>query len=119
MAVGIAQSIITEGICDEIAFNIMNLESPKDMWEKLKSVCTEVSQGVVYSILQELFNYPKINKPKGYDKPVMQIISEVRYLCKRLRTAMAPGRGLWDTIAIVIALETLHDDFDTTTASLL
>ena len=49
----------------------------------------------------------------------MQIFAEVRYLCKRLRTAMTPGRDLWDTIAIVIALDTLHDDFDTTTASLL
>ena len=32
---------------------------------------------------------------------------------------MTPGRDLWDTIAIVIALDSLHDDFDTTTASLL
>lgn len=32
---------------------------------------------------------------------------------------MPPGCDLWDTIAIVIALDSLHDDFDTTTASLL
>lgn len=49
----------------------------------------------------------------------MQIFTEVRYLCKRLRIAMTPGRDFWDTIAIVIALDTLHNDFDTTTASLL
>ncbi len=49
----------------------------------------------------------------------MQIFAEVRYLFKRLRTAMTQGRDLLDTIAIVIALDTLHDNFDTTTASLL
>lgn len=48
----------------------------------------------------------------------MHIFAKVRYLCKRLRTATTPGRDLWDTIAIVIALDSLHDDFNTTTASL-
>ena len=32
---------------------------------------------------------------------------------------MTPGQDLWDTIIIVIALDTLHDDFDTVTTSLL
>ena len=109
MAVGIAQRIIREGVSDQIAFNIMDLKDPKEMWDKLKSICTEVGQGVVYSILQELLHYPKITKPKGYEKPVMQIFAEVRYLCKRLRKAMTPGRDLWDTIAIVIVLDSLHD----------
>lgn len=118
MAVRIARRIITEGVSDQIAFNIMDLEDPKEMWDKLKSICSEISLGDFYLILQELLNYPEINKPKGYDKPVMQIFSEVRYLCKRLQTAMTPGRDLWDTIAIVIALDSLHDDYDTTTASL-
>lgn len=77
MAVGIAQRIIREGVSDQIAFNIMDLKDPKEMWDKLKSICTEVGQGVVYSVLQELFYYPKITKPKGYEKPVMQI-----YICR-------------------------------------
>lgn len=119
MAVGIAQRIIREGVSHQIAFNIMDLKDPKEMWDKLKSICTEVGQGVVYSILQKLLHYPKITKPKGYEKPVMQIFAEVKYLCKRLQTAMTPERDLWDTIAIVTALEFLHEDFDTTTASLL
>lgn len=76
MAIGIARRIIVEVVNDQIAFNIMDLEDPKDMWTKLKSICSEVGQGVVYSILQELPNYPRINKPKGYDKPVMQIFAE-------------------------------------------
>lgn len=32
---------------------------------------------------------------------------------------MTLERDLWDTIAIVIVLDTLHDNFDTITASLL
>lgn len=35
MAIGIAQQIITEGISDQIAVNIMDLEDPKEMWERL------------------------------------------------------------------------------------
>lgn len=50
---------------------------------------------------------------------VIQIFIEVKYLCKRLRTAMTSGRDLWDIIAIVIALDSLYKDFDTMTASLL
>ena len=78
MAVGIAQRIIRKGVSDRIAFNIMDLKDPKEMWDKLKSICTEVDQEVVYSILQELLHYPKTTKPKGYKKPVMQIFTEVK-----------------------------------------
>lgn len=42
MAIGIAQQIITEGISNQIAVNIMDLEDPKDMWEKLRNICTDV-----------------------------------------------------------------------------
>lgn len=119
MAIGIAQRIITEGISDQIAVNIMDLEDPKEMWERLRNICTEVGQGVVYSILQELLHYPAANKPKGYEKPVVEIFAEVRYLCKRLKAAMTKGRDPFETMAIVIALDTLHDDYDTTTASML
>lgn len=82
MAIGITQRIITESISDQIAVNIMNLEDPKEMWERLRNICTEVGQRVVYSILQELLHYPAANKPKEYKKPVVEIFAEVRYLCK-------------------------------------
>ncbi len=71
MAVGIAQQIIREGMSNQITFNMIDLKDPKEIWDKLKSVCTEVGQAVVYSILQELLHNPKITKPKGYNKPVM------------------------------------------------
>ena len=71
MTVGIVQRIIRKGVSNQITFNIMNFKNPKVIWDKFKSICTEVGQGVVYSILQELLHYPKINKPKGYEKPVI------------------------------------------------
>ena len=94
MAVGIAQRIIKEGVSNQILFNIMDLKDPKEMWNKLKSICTKVGQGIVYSILQELLHYPKITKPKGYKKPVMQIFAEVKYFCKRFCSAITPRQDL-------------------------
>lgn len=48
----------------------------------------------------------------------MQIFIEVRYLCKYLCIAMTLDRDIWVTIAIVIALDTLYNNFDMTTSSL-
>lgn len=86
------------------------------MWEDygLRQVAN-----MVYSILQELLNYPRINKSKRYNKLVIQIFAKVRYLCKHFHTKMTPGWNIWNTIAIVIALDTLHNNFDMTTTSLL
>ena len=94
IAIGIARRIILDGVNDQIAFNIMDLEDFKEIWDKLKSICSKIEQGVVYLILQELLNYPKINKSKGYDKPVMQIFAKIRYFCKHFYTAMTPSRDL-------------------------
>lgn len=47
----------------------------------------------------------------------MQIIAKVKYLCKHINTAIIPEQGLWNTIAIVIMLNSLDKNFDTTIAS--
>lgn len=64
MAVVTTQKIIREGVNNQIAFNIVDLKNLKEMWDKLNSIYTEVSQRVVYLILQELLHYLKITKPK-------------------------------------------------------
>ena len=97
----------------------MDLKDHKEIWNKLKSICTKVDQGVIYSIFQELLHYSKINKPKRYEKPVIQVFAEVKYLYKRLRSAITLGRDLWDTITIMIVFNLLHKDFDNIIASLL
>ncbi len=48
MVVGIAQRIIREGVSNQIAFNIIDFKDPKEMWHKLKSICIEVGQRVMY-----------------------------------------------------------------------
>ena len=120
MAIGTAQRIIREGVSDQIAFNMMDLKGLEKMWDKPKSIYTKVGQRVVYSIFEELFYYlMKITKPKGYEKPVMKLFAEVKYLFKCFCLIITLGQDLWNTIAIIIALDSLHEHFDTTTASLL
>ena len=51
-----------------MAFNIINFNNLKSMWDKLKNIYIKIGQKVIF---QELFNYPKINKPKRYNKSVM------------------------------------------------
>lgn len=91
MAVKITWQIILEGINNQIALNIINLKDPKKIWDKLVNICSEIGQRIVYSIFQELLNYPRINTPKQYNKPVMQIFAKVRYLYKRFHTIMTLG----------------------------
>lgn len=43
MAIGIVQQIIRKDVSDQIAFNIIDLKDSKKMWNKLKSICIEVS----------------------------------------------------------------------------
>lgn len=119
MAVGTATRIIKEGVSDDIFNNIIGITDPREMWEKLRTVYSQVGQEVVYSILQELLNYLRNTKPKGFEKSVMSIFADVRFLVKRLQSAITPNRDIWDSIAIVVALDSLHDDFETATASML
>lgn len=62
MAIEIATWIIKEGVNDNIFNNIINITDPKKMWEKLRVIYLQVGQDVIYFILQELLNYPRINK---------------------------------------------------------
>lgn len=49
----------------------------------------------------------------------MQIFIKMKYLYKKLQTAITPSQNLWDIITIVIILNLLQQDFDITTTSLL
>lgn len=89
------------------------------MWVKLQSVCTHVGQRVVYLIVQALFNYQKVTKLKRYDKIITSIFADVHILTKRLRIALTPNRDIYNSIVIVIAFDSIHDDFDTKIFSFL
>lgn len=43
---------------------------------------TKINPGIVYSIFQKLFNYPKINILQGYNKLVIQIFAKVNTFIK-------------------------------------
>ncbi len=112
MAIGIATEIIQGGVSDDLFNNIMDKDDLKVLWEKLRAVCSQIGPGVVYSILQELLIYPKINRPTKFERPVISIFAEVRFLIKRLRAAVTLNKDIWDSIAIVIATEFPHEDFE-------
>ena len=97
----------------------MDLENSKEMWNKFTSICIKIGQKVIYSIFQEFFNYLKTNKPKRYNKLVMQPFTEVRYFCKRFWIAMTLNQDFWNIIAIVMALNTPYNNLNIMTASLL
>ena len=82
-------------------------------------MCSETGPSVVYSILQELLTYPKINKPKSFEKFVTSVFSEIQFLCNCLRAAITPNIDIWDSIAIIVVFDSLHEDFDLITSGLL
>ena len=57
----------------------------------------------MYLILQELQNYPRSNKTKGFEMLVMSIFADVRFLIKQLQAAITLEQDIWDSIAIVVA----------------
>lgn len=94
MAIGIMQQIIRKNVSDQIVLNIMDLKNPNKIWDKLRSICIEVDQKIIYSIFQKLFHYSKITKPKGYKKLVIQVFAKIKYLYKYLQIAMTLKQDL-------------------------
>ena len=115
----IATKIIKQGVNSDLYINVIGKRDPHKSWETLRRVCSQVGQGVVYSILKELLNYPCVAKPLGYEKKSTAIFAEVKHLVQRLQAAVTEHRTIWDSITLVVALDSLHDDFEMTTAPLL
>ena len=115
----IATKIIKQGVSTDLYINIIGERNPQRSWETLRQVCSQVWQGVVYSILKELLNYPRVAKPLGYEKKATTIFAEVKQLVQRLQSAVTEERTIWESITLVVALDSLHDDFEMTTAPLL
>ncbi|KAA6406876.1 MAG: hypothetical protein FRX48_09374 [Lasallia pustulata] len=111
-AKGTALRIILESIDDNLFRMIEGMEEITEIWDKLKTTCSQVGQGVVYAILNELFGYAAANKSKGYTKPVNAIFGDVGSLIKRLKSAVREDRDIWDDIHIVIALGALAPEYN-------
>ena len=115
----VASKIIKQGVNSDLYTNIIGERDPHRSWETLQKVCSQVGQGVVYSILKELLNYPRVVKPLGYEKKATTILAEVKQLVQRLQSAVTEHYTIWDSITLVIVLDSLQDDFEMTTAPLL
>lgn len=115
----IATKVIQQGVNSDLYLNIISRRVPQMSWKTLQRVYSQVGQGVVYSILKELLNYPHVAKPLGYEKKATAIFAKVKHLVQRLQAAVTVHRTIWDSITFVVALDSLHDDFEMTTAPLL
>lgn len=73
----------------------------------------------MYLILQKFLKYPKINKSKRYNKPIMQIFVKVQYFYKCFGIVIILSQDFWDIIAIIITLNMLYNNFDITTIYIL
>lgn len=89
------------------------------MWDILKRICSKVGQNIVYFVLQEILNYPYIDKPKRYNKAVIEIFAKIHFFCKWLKVIMIAWHNFFDTIVIVIILNNLHNDFEIITTTIL
>lgn len=107
-----ALKIIKKGVHPDLYPNIINKKDPKATWETLERVSSQVGQEVVYALLKEILNYPRKNKPKRYNKRATTIFGEVSTLVDRLQNAVSDNRMIWKSIKIVVAADSLHDDFD-------
>lgn len=60
----------------------MDINNPKEIWDTLKRICSEVGQEVVYLVLQKIFNYVCIHKPKRDYESAIEIFAEVHFFYK-------------------------------------
>lgn len=102
MAIRPSQKIIIKGVNSQIAFHIINIKNSNDMQDTFQRISSKVSHGVIYSVLQEILNYTRINGPKEYDQTIVEIFAKVHFIRKQVKVAMSAERDPFDIIAIVI-----------------
>ncbi|MCJ1360123.1 MAG: hypothetical protein MMC33_010126, partial [Icmadophila ericetorum] len=108
-----------ENLSEDMHTLVIGVNDPKKLWDKLHSTCNQKGQGVVYAILQDMFNYPRKTKAKGYDKPIIQSCAEMKNLMRRLRDSITDEKDIIDSIGVVLWLDSLHGDFDNVISNLL
>ena len=115
----VVSKIIKQRVNGKLHINIIRERNPQRSWKKLCRVCSQIGQGVVYFILKELLNYPWVSKSLGYKKKANTIFAEVKQLVQWLQSAVTKYRTIWESLILVLALDSLHDNFEITTACLM
>lgn len=77
MAMGTAIQIIIKAASNNILNNIIDVTNFKRIWEEFYTAYSQLGQKVVYFILQELLNYLYTNKPKRFEKSVVNRFANV------------------------------------------
>lgn len=74
----ITSKIIKQEVNSDFYTNIIGERDPYLSLKTLQTVYSQVGQSVVYLIFKELFNYPRIVKPLGYEKKAITIFAEAK-----------------------------------------
>lgn len=112
MKTATALRIIKQGVGPDLYDKIIHEESPKNAWATLERVSTQVGQAVIFSLVRELLNYPRLNKQKDFETPTIRIFNDVKHIMLRLRAVVKDEQALLDLITLVVALDSLHENFD-------
>lgn len=112
----IVTKIIKQGINSDLYINVISKQDPYRSWETFQQICSQVGQKIVYSILKDLLNYLYIAKPLRYKKKVTAIFAKVKHLVQHLQVVIMGHKTIWDSITLIVALDSLHNNFEITTA---
>ena len=107
-----AAKIIKGGLNDNLFKNVEGTDNSTDIWNKLKAVCTQVGQGVVYTELHSLLLHPSTSKAQGHNKPINLHFAEITGLINQIQTAVTSEWDVWDDITLVTLLEGLSEEYN-------
>ena len=117
--IAIVCNIIKQGVGSELYEKVIEEWNPVNLWNTLERISSRVGQGVVYSLLKEVLNYSQTNRPLGFKKKFTAIFEEVKQLVDCLQVAITSNRTIWNSIVIVVALDSLHKKYQSIIAPLL
>ena len=65
-----AAKIIKRGLNDNLFKNVKGTDNSTDIWNKLKAVCTQVEQRVIYAKLHSLLLHSSASKAQEHNKSI-------------------------------------------------
>lgn len=77
----VALKIIKQGVHFAFYTNIIGECDLNQSQKSLQRICSQIGQGIVYSILKELLNYLQVAKPFEYKKKATTIFAEGEIAC--------------------------------------
>ncbi len=82
-------------------------------------MCSNYRPSFVYFFLQEILLCLKLNKPKGFQKTITSVFAGIKSLHQCLKATVSPDQNIWNSIVLVVATNSFHDDFNPHVSRLL